>query len=219
MASRSPPIGLTIARVVPARSPSAIAGRTPSRSIPAPGRSRRNAMESGSLFPSRRGSARWRRGCSHPGARGPVRRSSPRISAPDAIASCSGSGWSRPSLPRRDCKHGRRPSQWTASMMGYDPALAIPVLERAPGVLRALLDGLPPAWTDAREGPERWSPYEVVGHLVHGERTDWIPRAEMILRVGEAEPFPPFDRVAMFRDSAGKSLSALIDLFARLRVE
>jgi len=54
--------------------------------------------------------------------------------------------------------------------MRYDPALAIPVLERTPGVLRALLDGLPPAWTDAREGPERWSPYEVVGHLEHGER-------------------------------------------------
>jgi DinB superfamily len=104
-------------------------------------------------------------------------------------------------------------------MMRYDPALAIPVLERTPGVLRALLDGLPPAWTDAREGPEHWSPYEVVGHLVHGERTDWIPRAEMILRVGEAEPFPPFDRVAMLRDSAGRSLGELLDLFARLRGE
>ncbi len=104
-------------------------------------------------------------------------------------------------------------------MMRYDPALAIPVLERTPGVLRALLDGLPPAWTDAREGPERWSPYEVVGHLVHGERTDWIPRAEMILRVGEAESCPPFDRVAMLRDSAGRSLGELLDLFARLRGE
>lgn len=103
--------------------------------------------------------------------------------------------------------------------MRYDPALAIPVLERTPGVLRALLDGLPPAWTEAREGPGRWSPYDVVGHLIHGERTDWIPRAEIILRAGEAEPFPPFDRVAMFRDSAGKSLGELLDLFARLRSE
>ena len=94
--------------------------------------------------------------------------------------------------------------------MRYDPALAIPVLERTPGVLRALLDGLPPVWTEAREGPGRWSPYDVVGHLIHGERTDWIPRAEIILRAGDAEPFPAFDRVAMFRDSAGKSLGVAI---------
>jgi hypothetical protein len=103
--------------------------------------------------------------------------------------------------------------------MRYDPALAIPVLERTPAVLRVLLEGLPSAWTEAREGPESWSPYDVVGHLIHGERTDWIPRAEMILRVGETEPFPPFDRVAMFRDSAGKPLGELLDTFARLRIE
>lgn len=103
--------------------------------------------------------------------------------------------------------------------MRYDPALAIPVLERTPGVLRALLEGLPDEWTAAREEPESWSPYDVVGHLIHGERTDWIPRAEMILRVGDAEPFPPFDRFAMLRESAGKSLGELLDTFARLRAE
>jgi hypothetical protein len=103
--------------------------------------------------------------------------------------------------------------------MRYDPALAIPVLERMPGVLRALLEGLPDEWTAAHEGPESWSPYDVVGHLIHGERTDWIPRAEMILRVGDAEPFPPFDRFAMIRESAGKSLEELLDTFARLRAE
>ena len=103
--------------------------------------------------------------------------------------------------------------------MRYDPALAIPVLERTPGVLRAMLDGLPAEWTDAREGPESWSPYDVLGHLIHGERTDWIPRAELILRVGEAQPFPPFDRVAMLRESVGKSLGQLLDTFARLRGE
>ena len=102
--------------------------------------------------------------------------------------------------------------------MRYDPALAIPVLERTPGVLRRFEDCLPPGPRPAK-APERWSPYDVVGHLIHGERTDWIPRAEMILRVGEAEPFPPFDRVAMFRESAGKSLGELLDLFARLRSE
>jgi DinB family protein len=103
--------------------------------------------------------------------------------------------------------------------MRYDPALAIPVLERTPGALRALLDGLPTEWTMAREGPESWSPYDVVGHLIHGERTDWIPRAELILRVGEAEAFPRFDRVAMFRDSAGQSLAELLEIFGRLRSE
>ena len=103
--------------------------------------------------------------------------------------------------------------------MRYDPALAIPVLERTPGVLRALLGGLPDEWTTAREAPESWSPYDVVGHLIHGERTDWIPRAELILRRGEAEPFPPFDRFAMFRESAGQSLGELLDTFARLRGE
>jgi hypothetical protein len=103
--------------------------------------------------------------------------------------------------------------------MRYDTALAIPVLERMPGVLRALLEGLPDEWTTAREGPESWSPYDVVGHLIHGERTDWIPRAEMILRVGDAEPFPPFDRFAMLGESAGKSLGELLDTFARLRAE
>jgi hypothetical protein len=101
--------------------------------------------------------------------------------------------------------------------MRYDPALGVPVLERTPAVLRVLLDGLPPEWTAAREGPESWSPYDVLGHLIHGERTDWIPRAEMILRVGDAEPFTPFDRVAMFRESAGMSLGELLDTFARLR--
>jgi len=96
---------------------------------------------------------------------------------------------------------------------------ALPVLEHTPGTLRALLLGLPEAWSRATEGPDTWSPYDVVGHLIHGERTDWVPRIEHMLRNGEAVPFPPFDREAMFAASRGRSLGELLDTFARLRME
>ena len=77
--------------------------------------------------------------------------------------------------------------------------------------------GCPPAWTDATEGPETWSPYDIVGHLIHGERTDWIPRARIILAQGPERRFAPYDRFAQFRESQGKSLAELLDEFARLR--
>jgi hypothetical protein len=96
---------------------------------------------------------------------------------------------------------------------------ALPVLERTPGVLRGLLADLPASWTNAMEGPDTWSPFDVVGHLIHGERTDWIPRVEHILRHGDAVPFPPFDRDAMFAASQGRSLGELLDTFERLRAE
>ena len=96
---------------------------------------------------------------------------------------------------------------------------AIPVLRRTPGTLRALLQDLPAAWISATEGPDTWSPFDVVGHLIHGERTNWLPRVEHILRHGEAVPFPPFDREAMFDDSKGRSLAELLDTFERLRAE
>jgi hypothetical protein len=91
------------------------------------------------------------------------------------------------------------------------------VLARTPAVLRAGIAGLPEAWTAATEGPGTWSPYDVVGHLIHGERTDWIPRTEHILRHGEAVPFPKFDREAMFAASQGRSLGELLDTFEALR--
>jgi hypothetical protein len=91
------------------------------------------------------------------------------------------------------------------------------VLERTPQVLTAMLSGLPPAWTDATEGPDTWSPYDVIGHLIQGERSDWIPRAALILAQGEHRTFTPFDRFAQFEASKGKSLSELLDEFARLR--
>jgi hypothetical protein len=91
------------------------------------------------------------------------------------------------------------------------------VLSRTPAVLRAGIEGLPEAWTAATEGPGTWSPYDVVGHLIHGERADWIPRAEHILRQGESVPFPKFDREAMFTASQGRSLGELLDTFDALR--
>jgi hypothetical protein len=95
----------------------------------------------------------------------------------------------------------------------------IAVLERTPRVLRELLASLPPAWTDANEGPDTWSPYVIVGHLNHGERTDWIPRARIILAQGENRRFTPYDRFAQFEESKGKSLATLLDEFAHLRAD
>lgn len=93
----------------------------------------------------------------------------------------------------------------------------ISVLERSPATLRAMLGGLAPVWTDANEGPQTWSPYVIVGHLIHGERTDWIPRAQIILAQAQARRFEPYDRFAQFRESEGKSLGELLDEFAQLR--
>jgi hypothetical protein len=103
--------------------------------------------------------------------------------------------------------------------MDYRFEDALPVLRRTPAVLSELLRDLPGCWTDAREGPGTWSAYDVVGHLIHGERTDWGPRVEHILRHGEAVPFPPFDREAMLTASRGASLNALLDTFGGLRAE
>jgi hypothetical protein len=97
----------------------------------------------------------------------------------------------------------------------FDDATA--VLQRTAGVLRALLDGLPETWIHGTEGPGTWSPFDVVGHLIHGERTDWVPRLEHMLQHGDAVPFPVFDREAMFTASAGRSMTELLDTFAELR--
>lgn len=101
--------------------------------------------------------------------------------------------------------------------MNFTLDAAIPVLRQTPQTLRALLATLPPDWIHATEGPETWSPFDVVGHLIHGERTDWIPRARIILAQGVERTFTPFDRFAQFEESRGKSLDALLDSFARER--
>lgn len=95
----------------------------------------------------------------------------------------------------------------------------ISLLSRTPAALDALLRGLPEAWTLRNEGQQTWSAFDIVGHLIHGERTDWIPRAKMILQFGESKAFEPFDRSAQERESQGKSLAQLLDDFARLRSE
>jgi len=93
---------------------------------------------------------------------------------------------------------------------------AVAILERTPAAVGALLDGVPDVWARATEGEGTWSPYDVVGHLVHGERTDWMPRARHILS-GESRPFEPFDRMAQFDESGGKSLGELLATFTELR--
>ena len=99
----------------------------------------------------------------------------------------------------------------------FSLATGIPVLERTPRVLHALLHELPREWTDANEGPDTWSAFDIVGHLIQGERSDWIPRARIILEQSANRRFTPFDRFAQLRDSEGKSLAQLLDDFTQLR--
>ncbi len=101
--------------------------------------------------------------------------------------------------------------------MQYLPEDATRILRRTPSTLSALLSGLPESWIRATEGPDTWSPYDVVGHLIHGERTDWIARARTILDHGESRTFDPFDRFAQFEESRGKTLDQLLEEFAALR--
>jgi DinB superfamily len=98
-----------------------------------------------------------------------------------------------------------------------EPSLA--VLRRTPDALNALLRDLPEEWARRNEGGTSWSPFDVIGHLIHGEQTDWIPRARLILEAGETRVFDVFDRHAQFEKSAGQSLNQLLDEFARLRAE
>lgn len=93
------------------------------------------------------------------------------------------------------------------------------VLARTPPTLAALLSELGPEWIEADEGPETWSPYEILGHLIHGERADWIPRAQIIRLQGTNRRFAPYDRFAQRHESAGKSLQVLVQEFAGLRAE
>src|SRR5512145_2811955 len=94
---------------------------------------------------------------------------------------------------------------------------AIAVLERTPAALRALLDGLSESWTSCNEGSDTFSAFDNLGHLIHGDRTDWIPRARIIREHGESRPFEKFDRFAMYKESEGKTVGELLDTFAELR--
>jgi hypothetical protein len=104
-------------------------------------------------------------------------------------------------------------------MMEQNLQYTTALLARTPAALDALLRNLSEAWTLGNEGVNTWSAFDVVGHLIHGERTDWIPRARVILKFGETREFEPFDRRGQERESEGKSLGQLLDEFARLRAE
>jgi len=106
-----------------------------------------------------------------------------------------------------------------ASLTEFSLDEAIAVLTRTPATLNALLRGLPNIWVRCKEGKDTWSAFDIVGHLIFGERTDWMPRARIILESGEARPFDPFDRFAQLKESQDKSLEQLLDDFARLRRE
>src|ERR1700730_18086436 len=106
-----------------------------------------------------------------------------------------------------------------ASLMEFNLAEAVAVLTRTPAALNALLRGLPNTWVRCNEGKDTWSAFNIVGHLIVGERTDWMQRLQIILKNGEAQPFDPFDRFAQQKESQGKSLEQLLDEFARLRQE
>jgi DinB family protein len=94
---------------------------------------------------------------------------------------------------------------------------AIDILNRTPATLNALFRGLGAEWALANEGPDTWAPFDVLGHLIHGEETDWVTRARIILDHGEARAFEPFDRYAQFEKSKGKSLDDLLSEFEALR--
>jgi len=103
--------------------------------------------------------------------------------------------------------------------MDHNLEHTVALLARTPAALNVLLRDLPDFWTARNEGEGSWSVFDIIGHLIHGERTDWIPRTQIILQFGETRPFDRFDRLAQNRESVGKSLPELLDEFARLRAE
>lgn len=105
----------------------------------------------------------------------------------------------------------------TATAFNLSDTVAL--LSRTPATLNSLLRDLPDIWAHHNEGGNSWSAFDIVGHLIVGERTDWIPRARIILEHGEARPFDRFDRLAQFKASQGKSLEQLLDEFALARSE
>jgi hypothetical protein len=101
--------------------------------------------------------------------------------------------------------------------MNYSKEQAIEILERTPAVLKSLLANISTDWVMTNEGPETFSPYDVVGHLIHGEKTDWVVRAKIILQHGVSRPFDPYDRFAQFEESKGKNLQQLLKEFEEIR--
>jgi len=107
----------------------------------------------------------------------------------------------------------------TQAQTGFDLDNSIDVLSRTPGSIRALLDGLGENWIRGNEGGETFSPFDVVGHLIDGEETDWIPRARIVLARGANPTFEPYDRFRHLERNKGRSLGSLLEEFERLRAE
>jgi len=103
--------------------------------------------------------------------------------------------------------------------MQYSIPKSLEILERTPAVLKTLLSGMSDDWTTQNEGENTWSPYDVVGHLIHGETTDWMQRMALILDENSDHVFKPFDRFAQFEESKGKSLGQLLDEFDAIRTQ
>ena len=103
--------------------------------------------------------------------------------------------------------------------MKYSLERSYEILDRTAAALQALLGGLPDDWVMPNEGPDTFSPYDVVGHLIHGEQTDWVVRAKMIVAFGSTQTFEKYDRFAQYELSKGKTLQQLLDTFAALRKE
>src|SRR5271157_6547665 len=103
--------------------------------------------------------------------------------------------------------------------MPFNLPEATQILQRTPAVLTEMVGAVPDGWIKATEGVGTWSCYDIVGHLIHGELTDWIPRARIILEHGETKAFEPFDRCAQFREDQTRPISALVDQFAFMRAE
>lgn len=101
--------------------------------------------------------------------------------------------------------------------MKFDLEKSIDILERTPKVLNTMLSGLSEDWIQVNEGPETWSPYDIIGHYIQGEKKDWISRAKIILTEGGDKEFSPFDRFAQFEESKGKTLEQLLQEFQDLR--
>ena len=103
--------------------------------------------------------------------------------------------------------------------MKYSIERSIEILERTPAVLNSMLSGIGDDWVMNDEGPETFSPYDVIGHLVHGEKTDWTARTKMILEFGDTKTFVPWNRFAQYEESKGKTLQELLDEFMAIRKE
>jgi len=101
--------------------------------------------------------------------------------------------------------------------MNFSLAKSIEILERTPDVLIAMLQDISPEWTSQNEGGDSWCAYDIVGHLIYGDKTDWMPRLAIILSDHPDKTFEPFDRFAQFKESKGRSLSQLLEEFKKLR--